>query len=58
MSEPLRFGLIGAGAIAKAYVAVFEACDSARIVAVADPVEQRARALAEMLDCPALRSHS
>jgi predicted dehydrogenase len=57
VSHTLRFALIGAGGIAKAYVAVFAALASARIVAVADPHLQRARALAKDLDCPAFRSH-
>lgn len=57
MSHTLRFALIGAGAIAKAYVTVFAAFASARIVAVADPHLQRARALADTLDCPAFSSH-
>lgn len=58
MSHTLRVALIGAGAIAKAYVAVFGAIASARIAAVADPQLQCARSLADMLDCPAFRSHS
>jgi predicted dehydrogenase len=57
VSHTLRYALIGAGGIARAYVAVFAALASARIVAVADPHLQRARALAKDLDCPAFRSH-
>lgn len=57
MSHTLRFALIGAGAIAKAYVAVFAAFAHAKVVAVADPNAQRAREVADALDCPAFRSH-
>jgi predicted dehydrogenase len=56
-AELLRFGLIGAGAIAQSYVAVFHKLGSARVVGVADPQADRARTVAEALDCPAFGSH-
>jgi predicted dehydrogenase len=43
----LRFGLVGAGAIARSYVDVFAGVDGAAIVAVADPDARAADALAE-----------
>lgn len=43
----LRFGLVGAGAIARSYVEVFEGLADAAIVAVADPRARAADALAE-----------
>ena len=57
MSAPLRFGLVGAGRIAQAYVQAFEGLGEARITAVADVSPEAARALAERLDCPAFDSH-
>ena len=57
MSHTLRFALIGAGGIAKAYVAVFAAFAQARVVAVADPYARRAREVADSLNCPAFASH-
>jgi predicted dehydrogenase len=56
-SELLRFGIIGAGAIAQSYVAVFNRLQFARVVGVADPHTQRGQVVAEALDCPAFESH-
>ena len=57
MKELLRFALIGAGAIAQSYVAVFTGLRCARIVGVADPYAPRAQSVAEALHCPAFASH-
>jgi predicted dehydrogenase len=57
VKEILRFALIGAGAIAQSYVAVFSGLRYARIVGVADPALERARKVAEALACPAFASH-
>jgi predicted dehydrogenase len=57
MKEMLRFAIIGAGAIAQSYVAVFSGQRYARVVGVADPALERARKVAEALACPAFASH-
>jgi len=61
VSEPLRsglrFGLIGAGRIAEAYVQAFAGQERARIVAVADVRPEAAFALAGRLGYPAFASH-
>ena len=46
----LRFGLVGAGGIARSYVAVFAGVDDARIVGVADPDLDAAHVLGAALD--------
>ena len=51
MKNKLKFGLIGAGSIAQAYVQAFEDCETARLVAVADVRAEAADALAEGLGC-------
>lgn len=53
----VRFGLVGAGAIAQAYAQAFETCDAARIVAVADVRGDAARAMAERLHCQSFESY-
>ncbi|MCP4202870.1 MAG: Gfo/Idh/MocA family oxidoreductase [bacterium] len=55
--EAIRFGLIGAGAIAQSYAQAFNDSDSARIVAACDLDEARALALAERLGCVAYQTH-
>jgi predicted dehydrogenase len=57
VKEMLRFPLIGAGAIAQSYVAVFSGLRYAHVVGVADPALERARKVAEALSCPAFASH-
>lgn len=57
MKEPLRFALIGAGAIAQSYVAVFATLRCADVVGVADPLGQRARKVAGALGTPAYLSY-
>lgn len=58
MSEPLRFGLVGAGRIAEAYVQAFERFEGGRIAAVADVRPEAALALAVRLGCPSFGSHT
>jgi len=52
----LRFGVVGAGAIAQAYAQAFQKSRRAEVVAVADLREEAADALANMLDCPSFCS--
>lgn len=54
----LRFGVVGAGGIARSYVDVFAAVPDAAIVGVADPDAGAARALADAVDGFAVRSVS
>ena len=54
----LRFGVVGAGGIARSYVDVFKAVPDAAIVGVADPDAGAARALADAVDGIAVRSVS
>jgi predicted dehydrogenase len=56
MSDPVRFGLIGAGGIAQAYLQVFPTMTEGRIVAVADVREDAAASMAEALGCAAFSS--
>ena len=57
MSDRLRFGLVGAGAIAQTYAQAFSQAEQARAVAVADVRAEAARALAERLGCEAFVDH-
>jgi predicted dehydrogenase len=47
----LRFGMVGAGAIAQVYAEVFKNWDVARLIAVADTRAESAKALSEGLRC-------
>ncbi len=53
MNEKLRFGIIGAGAIAQTYAQAFAGARSARVDAACDLRPDAADALAERLDCAA-----
>jgi predicted dehydrogenase len=53
----LRCGLVGAGAIAQAYVKAFEQCEGARLVAVADTRRRAADAVAAGTGCHSYSSH-
>ncbi len=57
MSEPLRFGLVGAGAIAQTYAQAFADSAEAKAVAVADVRPEAAEALAERLGCAVFSDH-
>lgn len=53
MAEPIGYGIIGCGVIAPWHArAVTEFVQGARLVAVADPVAEKARALAEKFGAP------
>ena len=49
--KKIRFGLVGAGAIAQSYVQAFENCDEAVLVAVADNRVEAAKAVAARVGC-------
>ncbi len=53
MNEKLRFGIVGAGAIAQTYAQAFATARLARVEAVCDLRLEAASALAERLDCAA-----
>jgi predicted dehydrogenase len=55
--QKLRFGLIGAGAIANSYVQAFHGFDLGDIAAVADIRQDAAQALAETLHCKSYESY-
>ena len=57
MSEAMRLGLVGAGAIARAYVGAIAGLSSARLVAVADTDRGAAEALAGEAGAKAFGSH-
>jgi predicted dehydrogenase len=53
----IRFGMVGAGAIAQAYAQAFQECEAARLVGVADLRLEAAEAIAETLDCRGFSSY-
>lgn len=54
--KKLKFGMVGAGAIAQAYARACEECENVNIVAVADIRPEAASALAEGLGCKSFDS--
>ncbi len=54
----VRFGIVGAGAIAQSYALAFESCSMAQVAAVVDARPDAAAALAERLKCKSFTSHS
>jgi predicted dehydrogenase len=57
MKSPVRFGIVGAGAIAQSYAVAFEKTPEVQVAAVADSRADSARALAERFGCPSFASH-
>ncbi len=57
MSEPVRFGIVGAGAIAAAYAEAIAGSAGAELIAVADLDRSSADAVAERWHCTAYASH-
>jgi len=55
--RPVRFGIIGTGAISQGYAQAFQVCDECEVLAVADTRMGVARSLAEVLDCTSFDSH-
>ena len=54
--KKIRFGLVGAGAIAQSYVQAFENCDEATLVTVADCRKEAAEAVAKRIGCASFDS--
>lgn len=57
MTEPLKLGLVGAGAIAQSYTKALEDSESARLVGIADTRAEAAAAAAETMNCESYTSH-
>jgi len=57
MSDVLRLGIIGAGAIAQSYIKALETCPVAKLSAIADPRTDVAKAVAESARCRSYGSH-
>jgi len=57
-NQPVRFGLVGAGAISQSYALAFESCSIAKVAAVSDTNLTAAQELAQKLKCGAYSSHS
>ena len=53
----IKFGLVGAGGIAQAYVQAFRNSDQGELVAIADVRAQAAQALAQEANCPSYDSY-
>jgi predicted dehydrogenase len=53
---PVRFGLIGTGAIAQTYAQAFDSWNGAQLVAVADVRRDAAKAMGDALKCPGFGS--
>lgn len=51
MDKKLKFGIVGAGAIAQTWAQAFEGCEHAQLVAVSDVRGEAAKALAEGFGC-------
>lgn len=53
MSDPIKFGLIGAGAIAQSYFSAFGKVSDAELVAITDVRKDAAKSAAEQMNCKA-----
>jgi predicted dehydrogenase len=58
MKNPVRFGIVGAGAIAQSYAQAFEKTPAVCVAGVADSRPEAARSLADRLKCPSFASHT
>lgn len=56
-TNKLRFGMVGAGAIAQSYVQAFQMSERGRLVAVADVRAEAAEAIANTLNCDSFSSY-
>lgn len=56
-NKKIRFGLIGAGAIAQTWASAFEHSKTSQLIAVADLQEERALTFAEEFKCQSFRSY-
>ena len=57
-TQPVKFGLIGAGAIAQTHAQSFEHVDIATLVGVADIRPEAAQAMAESAGCASYTSYT
>jgi predicted dehydrogenase len=57
-SSPVRFAVVGAGAISQGYAQALRNTPEAEVVGVADVRPEAARSLAEVLGCGAFESHA
>jgi predicted dehydrogenase len=57
IDKKLRFGIVGAGAIAQVYAEVFKNLEDARLIAVADVRAETAQALSEGIGCQSYNSY-
>lgn len=57
LDKKLRFGIVGAGAIAQVYAEVFKNLEIARLIAVADVRAETAQALSEGIGCQSYNSY-
>ena len=57
IEKKLKFGIVGAGAIAKVYAAAFKSCDLGHLVAVTDVRAEAAKSLGEEVGCPSYNSY-
>jgi predicted dehydrogenase len=57
MTDLIRLGIIGAGAIAHSYIKALETCQGAKLTAIADPRTDVAKAVAESARCRSYKSH-
>jgi predicted dehydrogenase len=57
MSDVVRLGIIGAGAIAQSYIKALECCPVGKLTAIADPRTDVAKAVSESAHCRSYASH-
>lgn len=57
-ASPCRLGIVGTGAIVQTYAQVLASSDLIKVVGVADVRLETAKAMGEVLGCPAFESHT